>query len=403
MLSEFLPSSLKADKKITAAAEALDIELEKLSAAIKNVLHLPRLDELESDILDHLAWQYHVDKYSSDFDLNVKRKMIRESIYLHRIKGTKAAVLLALKAFSERPEISEWFEYDGEPYFFRLTLRDLKDVGDDGETLFQVINDAKNVRSWLEQVTFDYSLDDVESYLKVGTHEAEGGEHLTKLDFELETIDSNLHAAHLEVDESDELTNFTVEPIDSSLKVGMHEAAGGFELTKADFTPADLKIRAGFHEVDEGEEVTAADISDDDYYFLLFVEPIEEGDSMKVNIELYLKAPDGKKYKHVIHYVSPDASPARVKEFVNALNSLTKNDLQEIWRVITEYLDGDEEITAAEIDEIIDGNYKNVEVSDGITEQEIEDILNETYENADVDSLSKSDIDDILSSWDSTE
>ena len=60
-LSAILPQSLTSDEKIVAAAQSLDAELKKLSGEIKEVLHLPRLDELNSDVLDHLAWQYHVD------------------------------------------------------------------------------------------------------------------------------------------------------------------------------------------------------------------------------------------------------------------------------------------------------------------------------------------------------
>ena len=197
-LSEILPQSLKSDEKIFAAAEYLDDELRKLSGAIKQVLHLPRLDELPSDVLDHLAWQYHVDNYSADFSEEIKRKMIRESIYLHRIKGTPEAVRLALKAFSDNPEISEWFEYEGKEYFFKVILHDLKDVGDDGETLLRAIYDSKNVRSWLEEIFFEYS-DGILAKRYHAAHEMHGGEILTEIDLAPESIKSKVSSSDVSV------------------------------------------------------------------------------------------------------------------------------------------------------------------------------------------------------------
>ena len=204
--SEILPESLRSDEKILAAAKAVDDELKKLSDAIKHVLHLPRLDELDSDVLDHLAWQYHVDNYSAEFSEVIKRKMIRESIYLHKIKGTPEAVLLALKPFSENPELEEWWQYAGEPYFFKLVLHNLVDVGDDGEELLRTIYDAKNVRSWLELITFDFS-DEEAHGLYHGALEQEGGEEFTDLSGMDESEDGGIYHAIGELDAGFEFTD----------------------------------------------------------------------------------------------------------------------------------------------------------------------------------------------------
>ena len=236
-LSEILPPSLTQDEKIVAAAEYLDEELKKLSGEIKQVLHLPRLDELKSDVLDHLAWQYHVDNYSADFSKEIKRKMIRESIYLHRIKGTKAAVLLALKAFSNRPEVSEWPEYEGKPYFFKVLLRDLRDVGDDGETLLRTIFDSKNVRSWLEEIEFDFS-DGILAKRYHAAHELNGGEIFTEISTcdESET-DKKFHAV-IEAEGGEIYTELSMEldPISSKFSCGIVELEGGIEFTAADLS-----------------------------------------------------------------------------------------------------------------------------------------------------------------------
>lgn len=235
--SEIIPATLAADEKIMAAARYLDEELARLSDAVKNVLHLPRLDELSSEVLDHLAWEYHVDNYSADYEEEIKRKMIRESIYLHRIKGTPAAVILALKAFSNTPELSEWFEYEGAPYFFKVILRDLRDVGDDGEALLRTIFDSKNVRSWLEEILFDFS-DGILAKRYHGTHEMEGGEEFTELSCEEQfESDENYHAV-IEAEGGEIFTGLDIylEPVQSAFKHSVAEMEGGIIFTAADLS-----------------------------------------------------------------------------------------------------------------------------------------------------------------------
>lgn len=62
-LLEILPQSIRNDEKVIAVANALTLELQKLSMQSKLPLHLPRIDELDHPVLDKLAEGYHVDFY----------------------------------------------------------------------------------------------------------------------------------------------------------------------------------------------------------------------------------------------------------------------------------------------------------------------------------------------------
>ena len=187
-LTDILPPSVLADEKLYASAKALDTELEKLSACVKEVLHLPRLDELSSDVLDHLAWQWHVDGYDVSFDNDTKRRMIRESIYLHRIKGTPAAVEMAAKSMLRDAVVEENWEYGGKPYFFRIIASGLNYYGDDGEKFLRVIFAAKNVRSWLEDITIDLTIPDDYQKLFHAIAEIAGGNVTTESEITEENI-----------------------------------------------------------------------------------------------------------------------------------------------------------------------------------------------------------------------
>ena len=155
-LLDILPPNILTDKKLHVAAEALDLELKALSQDAWQVLHIPRLNELNHDVLDNLAWQLHVDHYEpSTMPLEVKRNLIRQSIAWHKIKGTPASVENFLGAFGIKAEVQEWWKYGGDPYFFKLKVADLAFMGDDGETFMRLVYSSKNERSWLERFIID--------------------------------------------------------------------------------------------------------------------------------------------------------------------------------------------------------------------------------------------------------
>jgi len=123
-LVDILPDNLLADEKIYASAKALDKELELVTEDCKQVMHLPRIDELPEPVVDLLAWQWHVDFYEAGMDLPTKRRMVKQSIAWHRRKGTPSAVKDAVTTVFGEAHIFEWFNYGGEPYHFKIDLFD---------------------------------------------------------------------------------------------------------------------------------------------------------------------------------------------------------------------------------------------------------------------------------------
>ena len=162
-LLDILPPNLLADKQIYAAARALDDELQKITAATRNALLLPRLDELSEEVIDLLAWQWHVDFYEPiGMDIETKRKLIKNSIAWHRIKGTTAAVEQVVSAVFDTSHVQEWFEYDGKPYHFKVITEDVTTDPNVLARMRRAINAAKNTRSWLETIEFILHLQDEE-------------------------------------------------------------------------------------------------------------------------------------------------------------------------------------------------------------------------------------------------
>lgn len=163
-LLDILPSNLLEDAQIYAAAKSLDDELQRVTMACREVLHLPRIDELPEAVMDLLAWQWHVDFYEPvGMDVETKRRLVKKSIAWHRIKGTPAAIEAVASAAFDKTTVREWYEYGGKPYYFKIVTEDVTTDKDTLDRLRRAVDSVKNVRSWLEEIEFLLHLQDKET------------------------------------------------------------------------------------------------------------------------------------------------------------------------------------------------------------------------------------------------
>ena len=121
-LADVIPNSIAHDKNVQALTAAIDPQLNEISKSIKETFIFSRLDSLPENVIDLLAWQWHVDFYEPALPIETKRELVRDSIKWHRKKGTKAAVEAALRKLGFIPTIKEWFEPEMQtaPYTFSV-------------------------------------------------------------------------------------------------------------------------------------------------------------------------------------------------------------------------------------------------------------------------------------------
>jgi phage tail P2-like protein len=151
-LMDLLPEKLKNDPDIIAASKAVDLGFTAIVNDFDKVLILPRIDNLESDVLDHVAYFFHVDFYDKSLDIETKRKLIKESVYIHQIKGTPAAVEILIETLFDEGAVEEWFEYGDTPYRFRVVTSNQSVTQERAEEFVRALNTVKNTRSTLDSV-----------------------------------------------------------------------------------------------------------------------------------------------------------------------------------------------------------------------------------------------------------
>jgi phage tail P2-like protein len=144
---------------VQSASEAIDAELlaiyECMASVPGGILFWPFTDEQLEPMIDVIAWEMHVDVWAGwDGDLSIeqKRDLINKSIDWHQHLGTKYAVEQMLRTVFRTGFVSEWYEYGGNPYFFRVTISE--PITDQArlDRCIAGIMAVKNVRSWMEEI-----------------------------------------------------------------------------------------------------------------------------------------------------------------------------------------------------------------------------------------------------------
>lgn len=113
------------------------------------------------ELLPWLAWAVSVDSWRTHWSEEVKRRTVANSLDLHRIKGTRPAVELAIESLGLEYRLLEWFQESpkSEPGTFKLDvyIEDDSYSAVNNAELEQVINDSKNVRSHLRKINLNLS------------------------------------------------------------------------------------------------------------------------------------------------------------------------------------------------------------------------------------------------------
>jgi phage tail P2-like protein len=163
-LLDLQTSYMKQDPTTIAMCKVLTPIFRELAQESKLAFIYGRIDELDDKTLDELAWQFHVDFYSVDFPIHVKRNLIKDSKRIHRLKGTPLGVEHLLSDIFGSSKLVEWFEYDGEPFMFKVKVDVENNINLLLDKFEESINSVKNTRSHLEKIEI-YTVSKCNTYI----------------------------------------------------------------------------------------------------------------------------------------------------------------------------------------------------------------------------------------------
>ena len=150
-----LPLPLQNDPNTLAIAQVIAEQLQITARLISKNTIYARIDELPEKVLDVLAYDLHVDWYDYSYPIKAKRDIIRESVRVHKRLGTKFAVETALGGIHPDSEIEEWFDYGGQPFYFRVILDTTFSRAPAGPAeVVRAVNHYKRLSAHIEEIIY---------------------------------------------------------------------------------------------------------------------------------------------------------------------------------------------------------------------------------------------------------
>lgn len=153
------PVGLRENQPIAALGDVTADALAKRPAEIGLLSIYARIDELPGDLLDILAHDFKIDWWDPNYSLEEKRQTFKDSWYVHKHMGTKAAVETAISAIYPGTKVQEWWEYGGEPFYFRLFLNagKLRPDTEKHRKVLERVNYYKSLRSHLDGFIWNFT------------------------------------------------------------------------------------------------------------------------------------------------------------------------------------------------------------------------------------------------------
>lgn len=162
-LARMLPLFMREDQNFKAICYALEREIKLLHEQTNLIRLYKNIDNLPEDVLDELAWQFNSIEYNKSYSIDVKRTLIKNCLSTHHKRGTVSAVEEVASKIFGNATVTEWFEYDGEPYHFKVYTSNVS-TSDEMITEFnRVIKQTQNIRSHLEEVVAE-TIDSLDIY-----------------------------------------------------------------------------------------------------------------------------------------------------------------------------------------------------------------------------------------------
>lgn len=151
-IARLVPRFLYADKNGYAICKAIEKAMQIMAKAAQEGLEiLLDVDKMPEWRLDELAHDYNC-LYDYTADVEAKRIWIKNARRMNQILGTPEGVRQYLRGYFEQTDILESWEYNGEPFHFKIDLHGTW-TPEKGNWIGKSIEKSKNVRSVLDSVT----------------------------------------------------------------------------------------------------------------------------------------------------------------------------------------------------------------------------------------------------------
>ena len=163
-ITDALPQIIAKEPWAQAMAYAVNKQLAHLLTYADGVMVQVSINKMPSNVLDILAEELRLPHYDRSLTTPVKRELVRGALQYWATVGTPESLTKILINIFGDAEIEEWFEYGGEPGYFRVVTTNPNITGETLERFTKTAQDVKRLSAWLEEVLVDMGLPNMSLY-----------------------------------------------------------------------------------------------------------------------------------------------------------------------------------------------------------------------------------------------
>ena len=154
-LYEMLPTFMKADKFDKALADGMSNLFSKLAVDMERCVIIGHIDELNEAELDQLAQDWNVFWYMKTATLEQKKQLIKDAQLVFNRLGTVWAVERVMNNYLPESELKEWFDYNGDPHYFRFVTNNTDILQTDIDAFLLILEKVKRKSQWLDGIILE--------------------------------------------------------------------------------------------------------------------------------------------------------------------------------------------------------------------------------------------------------
>lgn len=154
-LYKMLPAFMKEDTFNKALADAMSNLFMKLAVDMERTVILGYIDKLNEAELDQLAQDWNIFWYLKSATLVQKRQFIKDAQLVYSKLATVWAVERVMNNYLPESELKEWFDYDGNPHYFKFITNNIDILKTDIDAFLFVLEKIKRKSQWLEGIILE--------------------------------------------------------------------------------------------------------------------------------------------------------------------------------------------------------------------------------------------------------
>ena len=154
-LYKMLPAFMKEDKFDKLLAEGMSNLFQKWSIDMDRTVIIGQIDKLNEAELDQLAQDWNVFWYLKSATLEQKRQLIKDSPLVFSRLGTVWAVEKVMNNYLPESELKEWFDYGGDPHYFRFVTNNIDILQTDIDAFLFILEQIKRKSQWLDGIILE--------------------------------------------------------------------------------------------------------------------------------------------------------------------------------------------------------------------------------------------------------